>query len=138
MDTLNLPCKIKVNYTVIGRNLRNARISKSLRQEDVADYLGISITHYSNCERGTRRIGLELIANACYFLRVPLFVILLDSLDGVPLLPSGENGNPEQGQLPTNEWVHEFSRIQHGCSDVARKYMLEACRNIADLDKSQL
>ena len=136
METQNLPCKIAVNYTVIGRNLKSARVSKSLRQEDVADYLGISITHYSNCERGTRRIALDLIANACYYLHVPLFMVLLDSIDGIQLLPESSPENVEHGDIPSNEWIREFSRIQYGCSDVARKYMIEACRNIAALDKS--
>ena len=128
-----------VNYLVIGRNLRAFRLLRNLRQEDMADILGISTTHYSNCERGLRHIDFDYIVNACAALDVSLFDVLSGALDGCAIFSAHDAEEQSNGislECP-EEWLQQILRAQTGCSDKARRYMLEACLSLADLDKSR-
>ena len=44
--------------TVIGRNLRRARLNQNLTIEQVSEYVGISTTFYSNLECGNKMMSL--------------------------------------------------------------------------------
>lgn len=44
-------------------NLRNARKNKNMTQQEVADYLGISLRYYQNIEAGDRTGDFEIWDN---------------------------------------------------------------------------
>ena len=51
----------------------------------MASRLEISLTHYSNCERGIRKISLEMLLRVCVALDVPLEMLLTGAVDSVAI-----------------------------------------------------
>ena len=49
----------------VGEYFRNAREKKGLKQSEVANQVGISQSHYSNIERGTRGVSFQLAGDIC-------------------------------------------------------------------------
>ena len=54
------------------KTLRDYRLQKGMTQAAVADYLGISVSHYSNMENGNRGIRYQTAKKlaACYGISV--------------------------------------------------------------------
>ena len=65
-----------ISYVSLGRNIRDIRRKRRIRQSEMASRLEISLTHYSNCERGIRKISLEMLLRVCVALDVPLEMLL--------------------------------------------------------------
>ena len=127
------PHFVAVNYFVIGRNIRTARHEKGLRQAEMADRLGISTTHYSNLERGSRNISLSLLYGICLILNTSIEEILEGSSDNVQIAHVGVKH--KDSMQSTNDWLDSMQNLQRGCSQMAQQFMLEACRNISLLDR---
>lgn len=51
----------ETNYGMVAQNLKVLREANRFTQEDVANYLGITRSAYSNYESGIRDISLELL-----------------------------------------------------------------------------
>jgi len=134
MKSENADPKFVIEYVIIGRNIRRIRDSKRLTQEDVATSLGISTTHYSNCERGKRKISLLDLMGLCQLYDVSMEELLAGSTEGIRVA-----ARPEDIKSCNNysQWLGDIEAIQRGCTDEARGFMLDACRNIAILDKSR-
>ena len=120
-----------INYRVIGRNIMQLRNKAGFRQDDIAEKIGISMTHYSNCERGTKHFALEHILAICQLLNVSLDQVLAGAISDVRISSSAE-GIEDNDE---NELLDEICVLQKGCSDEAKKSMVESCRIIANLDK---
>lgn len=58
------------DYSVIGRRIKNIRLEKKLRQEDLADKLDVSIAFMSRVERGTSQINLKRLTQIAEILNV--------------------------------------------------------------------
>lgn len=123
----------QIDYRRIGRNIMQVRDKKDLRQEDMAEKLGISLTHYSNCERGDRKFALEYLFAICQILDMPFEQMLDGAVSGICIVDDAENDD----QDTYGKWLMEMRYLQYGCSDEAREYMLSACRNLAALDKHE-
>lgn len=53
---------------MINERLKKVRKERGVSQKDVANYLGISISAYSNYEQGIRKPDLETLVKICdYF-----------------------------------------------------------------------
>jgi transcriptional regulator with XRE-family HTH domain len=63
----------------LGANIRRARISKGLTQEEVAGRINLSVELYERMERGTYLPSVETFTALYYVLKVPL-----DDLLGSP------------------------------------------------------
>ena len=48
-----------IDYSVIGSRIKEARISKNLTQEELADQIDISVAFLSRVERGNSHINLK-------------------------------------------------------------------------------
>lgn len=48
-------------YIKIGSKIKKARISKGIRQKDMAEKLGLSISTYSNYENNYREPKLDIV-----------------------------------------------------------------------------
>ncbi|MGL6201609.1 MAG: helix-turn-helix domain-containing protein [Lachnospiraceae bacterium] len=58
---------MEIDFKVIGKRIKNARIQADLTQEKLAELIGVSIPYMSNIERGTTKVSLTRlisIANA--------------------------------------------------------------------------
>ena len=128
---------VSISYSIIGNNLRKARNANSMRQEDLADRLGISPPHYSNCERGKRSISLEMIVAACQILDVTIEQILSGAIVGARISEGNDNQQITAGNRDVILWRQEMKSIQLGCSDLAKEIMLDSCHKIAELDRTR-
>ena len=71
-------------------NIKTLRIDRDITQQQIAKYLGVAQTTYSQYERGTRPLPLDFFIALCQFYEV--------SLDDV----AGVSGN--RMPLPDNDW----------------------------------
>ena len=51
-----------MDYYAIGQRIRTIRKAKSLSQEQIAEKVGISVTHMSHIETGNTKLSLEVFA----------------------------------------------------------------------------
>lgn len=65
----------------IGVNIRKCRLSKKLRQEDLAEKTNLSVTYIGMIERGEKTPSLETLINILNAIGVSADVVLCDVLD---------------------------------------------------------
>ena len=59
-----------IDYSVIGSRIKEARLSKNLTQEELADEIDISVAFLSRVERGNSHINLKRLNQICGLLDV--------------------------------------------------------------------
>ena len=59
-----------IDYSVIGSRIKEARLSKNLTQEELADQIDISVAFLSRVERGNSHINLKRLNQICGLLDV--------------------------------------------------------------------
>ena len=69
-----------MNYESIGKNIRAYRMRKKMRQEDLAELAGLSVTYIGMVERGEKIPTLETIIKILNALEVSADIILADVL----------------------------------------------------------
>lgn len=52
-----------MNYYEIGQRIRKVRKAKSYSQEQLAEIIGISVTHMSHIETGNTKLSIEVFYN---------------------------------------------------------------------------
>lgn len=70
-----------INYTALGKRIRNARKAKKLSQEQLAEACALSAAHIGHIERGTRIPSLDTVFRISMTLDVSIDYIILDSLE---------------------------------------------------------
>ena len=65
----------------IGKNIRNFRRSKKMRQEDLAEKTGLSTNYIGSLERGEKVPSLETFIEIANVLGVSAVMLLYDLLD---------------------------------------------------------
>ena len=69
---------MKLNYSIIGMRLKQARINKNITQEKLAEMLDLSVAYISRVERGSTEISLKRLVEVCDLLEVSLSYVLED------------------------------------------------------------
>jgi transcriptional regulator with XRE-family HTH domain len=65
-----------IDYTLIGRRIKERRLEKNLTQENIAEHLDISVSYVSRVERAAVKISLETLVRVATFLDVsPAFLL---------------------------------------------------------------
>lgn len=72
-----------LDYEQIGKQVKIARIQAGVTQEYLAEKVKISTTHLSNVERGTTKVGLNVIVDISKALHVSLDILLCNEV-GTP------------------------------------------------------
>ena len=72
-----------ISLICIGRNMRRERKRAGLTQNELAQKLDISETHYSNLERAKRGLNIEFLIEFCAALDIPLERLLIGAVTGV-------------------------------------------------------
>ncbi|MCX7748814.1 MAG: helix-turn-helix domain-containing protein [Clostridia bacterium] len=67
---------MNIDYSIIGKRIKDARNEKKLTQETLAEYLDVSIVYISRIERGSAKINLETLVKISNFLDVSPSYIL--------------------------------------------------------------
>ena len=57
---------------LFGEFVRQGRMEQKIKQQDLADHLGMSQAYLSRLEQGARNIDLELAVKICSFLKLDL------------------------------------------------------------------
>lgn len=70
-----------MELSTIGKNIRNVRKAKKMRQEDLAERTGLSVNYIGNVERGEKIPSLETFLNIINALGVTSDIVLADVLD---------------------------------------------------------
>ena len=65
-----------VDYSVIGKRLKQARLAKNMTQEDLAEKIDISVAFLSRVERGNSHINLKRLSQVCNLLDVSVILFL--------------------------------------------------------------
>lgn len=120
-----------VSFKRIGQNMRKIREIAGLRQEEVADLLGMSLTHYSNLERAKRKVKLETIARFCKVMNVSVESILHSALEDIDIRNMENTGKQDEDEF----LIYRFSQIIIGCEPVTKQYMIELCERFAEVEK---
>ena len=71
----------KVRLDSIGANIRKCRLSKNLRQEDLAEKANLSVTYIGMIERGEKTPSVETLVTILNAMGVSADVVLCDVLD---------------------------------------------------------
>ena len=58
------------DYSVIGRRIREARLNKKIRQEELADKINVSVAYMSRVETGKSQINLKRLTQIAEVLDV--------------------------------------------------------------------
>lgn len=67
------------DYSVIGRRIKEARLEKKIKQEELADKLNVSVAFMSRVERGTSQINLKRLTQIAEILNVSPAYLLTGS-----------------------------------------------------------
>lgn len=70
-----------MNFDSIGKNIRKYRIGRKLRQEDLAEKTGLSVTYIGMIERGEKIPSLETFISITNALGVSSDMILADVIE---------------------------------------------------------
>lgn len=69
---------MKLNYSIIGMRLKQARLDKKITQEKLAEMLDVSVAYISRVECGSTEINMKRLAEICGLLDVSLSYVLED------------------------------------------------------------
>lgn len=69
---------MKLNYSIIGMRLKQARLDKKITQEKLAEMLDVSVAYISRVECGSIEINMKRLAEICGLLDVSLSYVLED------------------------------------------------------------
>lgn len=71
---------MELDYTEIGRRIAARRKQQNIKQQDLAEMLGISNNHLSSIERGKSGPSLEVLIGICNILRITPDYLLMGSM----------------------------------------------------------
>ena len=106
-----------IDYSVIGSRIKEARLSKNLTQEELADEIDISVAFLSRVERGNSHINLKRLNQLCD---------LLDVSEGYLL--NGASSSSE------NYLDKEFTDLIKSVSPEKQKLIYNVAKTIAETD----
>lgn len=69
-----------MNYFEIGQRIRKYRKAQNLSQEELAEKVGISVTHMSHIETGNTKLSLPVFVKMSEFLQVSTDALLFDAV----------------------------------------------------------
>ena len=71
---------MELNYTGLGQRIAQRRIQMGLKQNVLAESIGISNNYLSSIERGKEKPSLEIIVNICNALQVTPDCLLMGNM----------------------------------------------------------
>ncbi len=71
---------MELDYTGIGQRIAKRRIQAGLKQNTLAEKIGISNNYLSSIERGKEKPSLEIIVNICNALQVTPDYLLMGNM----------------------------------------------------------
>lgn len=106
---------MKINYKIIGRNIRDIRSARGLTQAELAEKADLSVPFISYIETGVKHPGLETLLKIAAALGTTVDVLLL--------------GNQPGDRLT---YYKEMREIFDGCESKERNFILNMAMAIKD------
>lgn len=78
---------MKRDLSEVGSRIKKARKSKGISQVELADKLGISVSHISNIENGKKNVGLDIFIDITDALDISADWLLNGTSDSSALIP---------------------------------------------------
>lgn len=78
---------IELDFSVIGKRIKEVRSERNLTQEYIANVTGVNVSHISNIETNKVKVSLTLLVGICNALDCTLDYILQNEYQIRPLLP---------------------------------------------------
>jgi transcriptional regulator with XRE-family HTH domain len=95
----------------LSEKIRLIRLSKNLSQQNIADELGITVSAYSNMERGVTEITIQRLKKIAQILQVNINDLITDNiLNDQPEIPY--NNIPQKINFILNELNSQKKDIQ--------------------------
>jgi len=97
-----------IDYNVIGQRIRTARKRKGYTQEQLAEFLSISIVYISQIENGKTKLSLEMLVNVASRLDIePGWILSGTVLNASAVMPHEvstilQNSTPKKLRLITD------------------------------------
>lgn len=106
---------MKVNYTVVGKHIKEIRLARGITQAELAERVERSTTFIAHIENGTKRPGLETLINIASALGSTVDEILL-------------------GNQPVDKMTYqrEIREVLEGCSVKQRDFILYVIRGLRE------
>jgi transcriptional regulator with XRE-family HTH domain len=96
----------------IGERIRILRVSKSLSQENIANELNLSVSAYSNIERGKTEISVSRIYHIAKILKTsPAYLLNINSEAGELNEPATQYGSVQKQLNELTQKISDFQRI---------------------------
>ncbi len=112
---------MKINYKIIGKNIKDIRTARGLTQTELAEKADLSVQFISYIETGTKRPGLETLIKIAAALGTTMDALLLGN----------QPGNRQSYQKEIQKLLDGFSERDRGFIT----YMIAAYREWVNLLK---
>lgn len=112
---------MKINYTALGKRVKQLRKERRMSQEQLAEIINVSIPHMSNIETGKTKLSLQVLINLANALQVSPDVLLVEQVD---------SRGKVRGMV-----MEEINRELADCTEVQMVMVEEAVRNAKKLLK---
>lgn len=97
-----------IDYSIIGKRIKEKRHLLKQTQEDLAEFLSVSVGYVSQIERGVTKINLDTLSNISLFLNCDVTELLHET------------------SLGSNDYLkHEFSELYTQLNEANRKLAYE-------------
>lgn len=77
-----------IDYTALGKRIKNKRVENKLTQEQLGEMCELSAAHIGHIERGTRILSVEVLFRIAQVLNVSVDYLLFDSVENDNILSS--------------------------------------------------
>ena len=104
---------MELDYTAIGRRIRDARKETGLSQEALGEMVGLSTSHVCHMEGGSTKPSLNSLVQVANALHVTMDRLLSDTLD-----------------MPYDSYKDDFLAMLQDCSEQEKEYLLQAMLQI--------
>ena len=113
-----------MDYVKIGQNIRTARKHNMISQEELAEKVGISVTHMSHIETGNTKLSLQVLADLAEALGVTMDTLV----NGVPEEVKRKRFETMCDLMQTctsKEWSVLMDIMEAACNSMKRYSVLE-------------
>lgn len=104
----------KIDYTAVGRKIREQRKKLNITQEQLAEMCEVSPSYIGHIERGSRNLSMNTAVQLCSVLGIGLDFLFLDSAEN------------------SDEITNCINSALSACSDEQKKSFLKTIKILAD------
>ena len=108
---------MNIDYQLIGKRIKNYRKSSKRTQEDLAEYLSVSVGYISQIERGVTKINLETLSKIAAFLYCDITELINSS-------------TTNQSNYLNGEFLHMFNQLNNKQKNIVIDLMESLLKNV--------